>query len=240
MAKRIDRFIRDLTTGNQNPLILFKRFLDDLFLIFRGSTKELLNLFQKINQIHPAIKLTMEHTSLENEPLNEKRDCTLKKSIQFLDTSCEIKNGKIEIDLYRKNTDRNQYLLPSSCHPKQTTTNIPFSLCLRILRICTNPEIRQDLKQRLLSRNYPERIIDSAIDRANKILRHIALRKTKTKTKTKSKRPVFALRYDPRLPAIENIQAKHWRSMKNQDGYLAEVFQEPPLTGYKRQKNLRD
>ena len=168
MAKRIDRFIRDLTTGNQNPLILFKRFLDDLFLIFRGSTKELHTLFHKINQIHPAIKFTMEHTSLENEPLNEKCHFTLKKSIQFLDTSCEIKNGKIEIDLYRKNTDRNQYLLPSSCHPKQTTTNIPFSLCLRILRICTNPEIRQkrmqDLKQRLLSRKYPDRIIDSVID----------------------------------------------------------------------------
>ena len=90
MAKRIDRFIRDLTTGNQNPLILFKRFLDDLFLIFRGSTKELHTLFHKINQIHPAIKFTMEHTSLENEPLNEKCDCTPKKSIQFLDTSCEI------------------------------------------------------------------------------------------------------------------------------------------------------
>ena len=96
----------------------------------------------------------------------------------------------------------------------------------------------QDLKQRLLSGKYPERIIDTAIDRANKIPRHIALRKTKTKTK--SKRPVFALRYDPRLQAIENIQAKHWRSMNNQDCYLAEVFEEPPLTGYKRQKNLRE
>ena len=139
MAKKIDRIIIDLTTGKGNPLLLFKRFLDDLFFIFNGSTKELHELFDKINQIHPAMKFTMEHTSLETESLSEKCDCTAKKAIQFLDTSCEIQNGKIETDLYRKVTDRNQYLLPSSCHPKQTTSNITFSLCLRIVRICNKP-----------------------------------------------------------------------------------------------------
>ena len=31
MARRIDKIIRELTTGTGNPLLLFKRFLDDLF-----------------------------------------------------------------------------------------------------------------------------------------------------------------------------------------------------------------
>ena len=35
------------------------------------------------------------------------------------------------------------------------------------------------------------------------------------------------------------MQAKHWRAMTGQDQYLAEVFPEPPLTAFKRQKNLR-
>ena len=42
------------------------------------------------------------------------------------------------------------------------------------------------------------------------------------------------------LPPIQSIQAKHWHSMVNQDPYLSEVFSQPPLTAYKRQKNIRD
>ena len=55
-----------------------------------------------------------------------------------------------------------------------------------------------------------------------------------------SERPVLATVYDPRIPGIQNIQAKHWRSMKSQDGYLAKVFPEPPLVAFKRQRNIRD
>ena len=63
----------------------------------------------------------------------------------------------------------------------------------------------------------------------------------KRKKKPKqSKRPVFATPYDPRLPSIQSIQAKHHRSMVNQDQYLAEVFEQPPLTGFKRQPNIRN
>ena len=58
--------------------------------------------------------------------------------------------------------------------------------------------------------------------------------------KQEVKRPVFALTYDPRLPNIPNIPAKHWRSMVVQDAYLSEVFIQPPLTAFRRQKNLRD
>ena len=41
-------------------------------------------------------------------------------------------------------------------------------------------------------------------------------------------RPVFAVKYDPRLPSIESIQARHWRSMIGQNKYLNEVFNWPP------------
>ena len=48
------------------------------------------------------------------------------------------------------------------------------------------------------------------------------------------------LKYDPRLPPVQTIQAKHWRSMTAQDCHLKEVFSEPPMTAYRRQNNLRD
>jgi hypothetical protein len=88
------------------------------------------------------------------------------------------------------------------------------------------------------SREYTDRTVSSDIERARDIPRHIALRKVIKRQE--SKRPVFALTYDPRLPQVQAIQAKHWRSMVSQDPYLHEVFSQPPLTAYKRQKNVKD
>ena len=65
-----------------------------------------------------------------------------------------------------------------------------------------------ELKEMLLSRDYPERLIDSALNRAISIPRKQALKRSKKKKDTQ-KRPVFAIKYDPRLPAIQTIQAKH-------------------------------
>ena len=54
-----------------------------------------------------------------------------------------------------------------------------------------------------------------------------------------TKRPEFVVTYDPGLPSVSSLQAKHWRSMVSRNKYLAEVFPSPPLTDYRRQQNLR-
>ena len=195
-----------------------------------------------MNKLHKSIRFTMNHTSPLKEHEDDSCDCPKQVSIPFLDVSCSIQDGKLVTDLYRKDTDRNMYLLPSSCHPPTCTKNIPYSLCLRIVRICSKTEDREKqfikLKELMISRGYSELMINSAIERARNVPRHIALRKV-VKTQ-ESRRPVFALTYDPRLPPVQTIQAKHWRSMVGQDPYLHEVFSQPPLTAYKRQKNVRD
>ena len=113
--------------------------------MFQGTTKQIQQLLDKINAIHKSIQFTMEHTSNKEENEADKCDCTQKQSISFLDTLCTIKEGKIDIDLFRKDCDRNQYLLPSSVHPTTVTKNIPLSLSLRIIRICTSP-INRDIR----------------------------------------------------------------------------------------------
>jgi hypothetical protein len=242
MANKIDPQIRNIATKYNNGLKILRRYLDDFFLIFRGTTKKLHSFFEELNQIHQTIKLTINHTSPSSENEEDRCNCKPQSSIPFLDVLCSIKDRKIETDLYKKETDRNQYLLTSSCHPAQTCANIPFSLGLRIVRICSTYETRdqrlQELKGLLLSRGYSVRMIDSAIERARAIPRDQALRKVLTNKA--SNRPVFAVTFDPRLPSIPNIQAKHWRSMVGQDTYLAEVFKEPPLTAFRRQKNIRN
>ena len=75
MAKRIDSLIRNLartTNDGVDPLDLLKRFLDDIFLVYTGSVRSLHLFLSELNKIHPSIKF----------------------AIQFLDTSCKIKEGK--------------------------------------------------------------------------------------------------------------------------------------------------
>ena len=103
-----------------------------------------------------------------------------------------------------KTTDRNQYVLTSSCHPAHTTKNIPFSLALRIVRICSKPEDREirfgKLKELLLSSEYKPWVIDKAIQKTRQVNRTEAL-KTEVKEQ-KSRRPVFVISHDPKLPKL--------------------------------------
>ena len=171
----------------------------------------------------------------------DKCGCQDVSAIPFLDTQCKIENRKIIIDLYRKPTDRNQYLLPTSCHPNSITKNIPYSLALRIVRICSESNTRDkrlvELRQMLLDREYKASIVDAAIARAKAVPRTEALKRV-FKPKT-TKRQVLVIRYDPRLPSINQIVRKHYRSMI-QDPYMAQCFPEPPLIAYTRPKNIRD
>ena len=219
-----------------------KRFLDDIFQIFVGSTKMLHKIFQDINNIHPNIKFTISHTLIQNESEESRCSCIPQESIPFLDTSCKIENGKIILDLYKKPTDRNMYLLPSSCHPPHQTSNIPYSLAMRINRVCTKPDTRdhrlEELRRFLLDRQYIPGVVDTAINRARAVPREKALQYV-VKPK-QSRRPVFVVPWDPRLPSIDAIQQKHWRAMITLDPYLKEVFPEPPITAYKKQKNIKD
>ena len=70
------------------------------------------------------------------------------------------------------------------------------------------------------------------------IPRAVALKKVVKSKHTR--RPVFSVTYDPRLPDLLGMKRKHWRSMTIQDEHLENVFPEPPLVAYKRQKNLID
>ena len=246
MAKKIDPKILETaekiknSNQNQNPIIFMKRFLDDIFLVWRDSIENLHKFVKMLNSIHPSIKFTMQHCSIKDQP--QTCDCTPSNSIPFLDTSCYISDNKIITDLFKKETDRNQYLLTSSCHPVHICDNIPYSLALRIVRICVLPTDREkrfaELKQMLLDRDYKSKSIDAAIEKARSVNREDALKKVVT---TKSDdRVVFVTHFDPRLPSITNIVRKHYRSMVSQNMYLSQVFPSAPLIAFKRPKNLRE
>ena len=74
-----------------------------------------------------------------------------------------------------------------------------------------------------MDRGYPNLLLDSAIERAQQIPRKVALKRVNRQKKTNG--PIFAHTYDPRLPPMAQIQARHWRTMVHRNSYLSEVYQ---------------
>ena len=95
----------------------------DIFMIWTEGLDNLTIFIDYLNNIHSTIKFTSSHSST---------------NIPFLDVSVSLTNdGSISTDLYTKPTDKHQHLLYSSCHPLHTKKAIPFSLALRLRRICS-------------------------------------------------------------------------------------------------------
>ena len=223
-----------------HPLRLWKRFLDDIFAIWCGSVEDLEKFLNLLNTLHPTIKFTFSFTSPFTCDISGPHDCWChqSKSVNFLDTTVSIKNGKIVTDLYKKPTDRCQYLLPSSCHPSFISKNIPYSLALRLIRICSEPETLElrllELKEMLLGRDYRPGVIDSAIQRAKLIPRKEALKKVPTKV---NDRVIFTLEFNPQLPSVSAIVKSAWRVMTF-DPKMKKIFPQPPMLAWKRPKSI--
>ena len=114
MAK-LEKIMLDTCDQNLKKfLICWKRFIDEIFLIWCGSYEDLERFHNHLNSVHPTMKFDqIEHNKNEN-------------SCNFLDLNIKIQNGKIYTDQYRKETDKPTALLPSSAHPGHITSNIVY------------------------------------------------------------------------------------------------------------------
>ena len=98
---------------NQNLLkpLLYKRFIDDIFMIWTHTRRELDNFIQYLNQVHPTIKFTANVSNT---------------SIDFLDTTVHLFERKLRTELYTKPTNAQAYLLRTSYHPKHIFNSLPY------------------------------------------------------------------------------------------------------------------
>ena len=122
----LTKFETDAFTHAPHQSHTWLRFIDDISMIWTHTEDELRTFITYLNNIHPSIKFTLSHSAT---------------SISFLDVKgSRSQFGTVETDLYTKPTDKHQYLLQSSCHPLHTKRAIPFSLALRLRRICSSDE----------------------------------------------------------------------------------------------------
>jgi hypothetical protein len=206
---------------NLNYIHFYKRYIDDILVIWTGTEEQLKEFITKINLLHHSIKFTCDYNLAT-------------RSTTYLDTTIDLNNDVINTDLYQKPTDRVQYLLPNSCHPNHIFTNVPYSLALRILRICSTKEALNkrltELRQMLISMNNNKKVVENAISKVQNLDRANVLTKVDRKT---NKRVVLALTYSPKLPSVPKIIKKHWRTM-TKDQKMKKIFPLPPMVAYRQ------
>ena len=148
-------FEKNAISGYADKPYLWYRYIDDIFMVWTQGEDKLNNFITYLNNIHPTIKFTSEHSTT---------------SIPFLDVNIQLANGRIETDLFCKPTDKHQYLLHSSSHPFHTKRSIPYSLALRLRRICSTETSfdnrATELKNYLTKRGYKDNFVKEQIRRA--------------------------------------------------------------------------
>eukprot|EP00116_Pleurobrachia_bachei_P000624 sb/3460886/ len=141
--------------------LMWRRFIDDVFGIWRGSERQLANFISSLNRTTSSYGIIFG-------------DHQFGETVNFLDTSVTIENSRIHYRLYRKPTDARDYLKTDSYHPKHVFKSVIFSQMIRVInrnsRESTRLEDLNELKIDLLRSGQLERDLDhfqsKAVDRA--------------------------------------------------------------------------
>ena len=153
-------FLDEFESKNMYPTTkqkskLYLRFIDDIFMLWTGTLDELRNFERNINEIHPSIKLTFEHSY---------------KEINFLDSIIISPKGRLQTKIYKKPTDKSNYLHNTFYHPNSLENDILYGQALRLRKICSNKTDYQkplsDLKNAFLKRGYQRNHLSKQLDKA--------------------------------------------------------------------------
>ena len=129
--------------------------MDDCFIPWTKSVKDLEQLYSILNSLQKDLNFTLEYSGAQQS---------------FLDVLVKNQGGKIETDIFYKETDSKQYILFNSCHPRHTKINIPYNLARRLRTIVSEDHVIQsrmkELKSFLIKQKYPLQIIEYGINRA--------------------------------------------------------------------------
>ena len=119
-------------------------------MLFQGSKQECETLVSWLNSLYPGvIKFKYEYST---------------EIVEFLDLQIMLENGKIETNLFIKPSNLQLYLDYFSNHPEPCKQGLVYGQAIRILERCSKPEDSdlhlENLKSKLMKRNYPEKKID--------------------------------------------------------------------------------
>ena len=218
-----------LLSSSPNHLIplLWKRFIDDIFLIWTHGEESFRSFIQHLNSFHPTIKFEVTHST---------------QSVNFLDTTVYVTpQNTLHTTLYTKPTDRMPLLHQASHHPNTCKKGLIYSQMLRYRRIITDDkefqQKAQNLRVALIGRGYKDKDILPHIDRASTYTQSQLLSNTPATNKPRTL--PFIIPYNPDLSPLPHILKQHWQYIEN-DPVLSQIWPNQPVMAYQRHKNLKE
>ena len=205
---------------------LWRRFIDDIFLIWEHGAESLKMFIHHLNNVHPTIKFTAE--------------CSVTK-VNFLDTWVINHDGSIVTDLYNKPTDSSNYLLYTSAHPMHCKRGIPFSQYLRIRRICseTSDFIKHSIEKgrHFIRRGYPLDLVVDSFTKALHKQRSVLLAAPKVEP-DKEPANILVSTYNPGFRGIQTLVTKNW-DLLGKSSSTRDIYKTKLIMAWRKPKNLK-
>ena len=133
-------------------------------------------------------------------------------NIPFLDVNILLQNNKLETDFFCKPTNKHQYFLQSSSHPYHTKQSIPYSLALRLRRICSKDTFfltrSKWVNNIIVRRSHKKIIVREQIIRAQLITRKKSQEEHISASETPEIIP-FIITHNLALPNIQSVLRKN-------------------------------
>jgi hypothetical protein len=207
------------------PLV-FLRYLDDLFIIWQHGNTLLDTFVGFMNSFHPTINFTCARSE---------------SSVAFLDVLVSLEKGKLFTTLYRKPTDKHQYLDYTSHHPRHCKDGIPNSQIVRLRRLCMDDQDYNDKVDSLLgtlsNRHYPAQILQQAKHKSQHLDRATSLQPRNTEKHSNPAK--FITSFSTRLQSCNSILRKHYYLLRT-DPTLKKLFSVPPSVIFRRNVNFQN
>ena len=211
--------------------IIWKRFIDDIFIIWTHGQESLNTFVQHLNHCLPSIKFEAD---------------TSTSCIHFLDVTVSLDiNHDLETDLYTKPTDSHNNLNYRSAHPRHCRDGIPYSQFLRLRRICSNRETfthqcREMLKN-FIRADYPPKVIRDAFHKVYHLDRMTLLNPPviEANEDERTDKTFLITTFHPNFRECDQIVMRNW-DLLDKSSSTRPLLKLDLFKGNRRSKNLRD
>uniref|UniRef100_A0A8C5WHQ7 Reverse transcriptase domain-containing protein n=1 Tax=Leptobrachium leishanense TaxID=445787 RepID=A0A8C5WHQ7_9ANUR len=204
---------------------IYKRYIDDVFFIWRGSEEDLGIFLNSLNSQAWGI-------TLENKWSREK--------VTFLDLEIYISEGSVKCKTFFKEVDTNTYINTNSCHNPSWLKGVPKGQFIRLRRNCSDLHVfeqqAQHLKKDFVEKGYNALELDTII---NQLKQEDRTKLLQYKPKKKIKEEVlFLCDYNSKAQNMKKIIRKHWHVLRK-DKDLNGILGEQPKIVFRGVKNLK-
>lgn len=139
LAKLLDPYL-----SSRPQTFFYRRYIDDVFILWKGTIEQWNRCKSNINKLHPKLKI-FDWTESS-------------KTATFLDIDVLLYNNGFRTSVYQKELNKYFYLSPKSCHAAHTFSGFVSGELTRYARLSTHCFAYEQTKklfyQRLLNRGY--------------------------------------------------------------------------------------